>query len=314
MLLWTQLCAAQAAPAYDADSLANPQTPPPSLGVRGLAQSLVDDAPARADFAVLMLNEMALGLATEVELAQQQQLSQGRDPGLGRWVRAVQRYIDELLRLADSISGDTPIGLQEGADGVMLLRVRRQLIVLSAPRAELQSSFEQSIVEQFCRQYPCAESIRAAATTSLMAGVASGAPPRWSFSADAGPACVSDDGLALHFETMAMLQRKREVCLNLVSEWRSISAELLRQMLQGVLIEWGALAIHAIPGDDIHQLDLNQRGDSLRLPLAYSASVQGLFERLAPWLRQRASGGQVTLVIEDAEILLAPLLDGELRQ
>ena len=175
--------------------------------------------------------------------------------------------------------------------------------MVSAPRNELQSSFEQRIVAQFCLDYPCEDS---AGNAGGPPTVSAGAPPRWSFSDGVGPSCHTDDGLVLQFETMSSLGQKRQFCGQLVSELRVIARGIAREKARGVQIGWQHLAIHGIPGVDAYQLDLNQTGDSLQLAIPLSAAIPGLLAQLKPWLRARSENRQYTLVLQDAEGWYSP--------
>ena len=280
-----------------------------------IALSLADDSGARAQFAIVALSEMAFSLLAETELARQQlqstqlqstQLqstrfnSPQRLASLRRWIVYVERYIDELLRLSDSIDATTPVGLSAGPNGVLLLTVRGQSIMLGAPRIELQPSFEQRLSDQFCADYHCEKPVPVA---SVLPSASAATPPRWSFSEDAGPSCVTDDGLVLQFETMAGLGQKREFCLQLVAELRAIARAMARERDRGVVIDWQRLAVHGIPGRAQYQLDLNQSGDSLQLAIPHSAAIPGFLAQAQDWLRARSGSRQHTLVLDNAETI-----------
>lgn len=276
-----------------------------SLGFPQVVQAYARDPAAKSQFAVTALTEMALALSVEADLARSQLASPGSDPGLSRWVISVERYIDELLRLAQSIAIDTPIKLMTGPEGHLFLLLRGQSIVVSAPRMELQSSFEQRVVQQFCSQYPCERALERASGRAMVTRAGIGAPPRWSFSAD-GPSCNSDDGLVLEFESMANLTDKRELCLQLVGELRSIAAGIERLQADGVMVNWSRLAVHGIPGSEEHQLDVNAGGEALRLSLPTLAAHPELLQEVQPWLHARAAKQPHTLVLAVPEALLAP--------
>ena len=266
--------------------------------IERIALSLDDEPEARAEFAHVALSEMAFSLLAETELAKQQMHTTQRQASLRRWIVYVERYIDELLRLSDSIDAATPISIAAGPNGVLLLTLSGQSIMLSVPRIELQPSFEQQLIDRFCADYRCEKPF---ADTVVMLAATAATPPRWSFSEDAGPSCVTDDGLVLQFETMTQLGDKREFCLQLVAELRAIASAIGRERGRGVVIDWQKLAVHSIPGRDEYQLDLNQSGDSLQLAIPRSAAIPGLLTQAQAWLRARSGSRQHTLVLENAE-------------
>lgn len=279
-----------------------------SLGFPHVVQTYAHDPVAKSQFAVTALTEMAVALSVETDLARQQ-ASTLSDRGLTRWIVSVERYIDELLRLAQSVEIDTPVKLLTGPEGHLFLLLKGQSIMVSAPRMELQSSFEQRVVQQFCSQFPCERAMERNAATTGLNRVSVGAPPRWSFSAD-GPSCNSDDGLVLQFESMADLPAKREMCLQLVNELRSLASELAHLQGRGVLVNWAGLAVHSIPGSDEHQIDINTGGEALRLPLGALAANPGLLELVQPWLHARAANKPYTLVLAISEALVAEAPQG----
>ena len=267
-----------------------------------IALSLADEPSARAEFARIALSEMAYSLLAETELARQQMQASQRQASLRRWIVYVERYVDELLRLVDSIDAATPIAIAAGPDGVLLLTLRRQSIMVSAPRMELQPSFEQQLVDRFCADYPCQ---KPASNIRAMPSVTAATPPRWSFSEGVGPSCVTDDGLVLQFETMTSLSQKREFCLQLVAELRVIASAIARERARGVVIDWRKLALHGIPGREQYQLDLNPSGDSLQLAVPRTAAIPGLLAQVQAWLRARSASRQYTLVLDNAEQIYA---------
>jgi hypothetical protein len=266
--------------------------------IEAVALSLINKPAAQGEFAIVALSEMALSLAAETDLARQQMQSSPQPGPLMRWVVAVERYIDELLRLSDVIDAGATTTIARGPDGLLSLRVGGQSVMLSAPRNELQSSFEQRIVAQFCLDYACHKS---AGNAHGPAMVSVGTPPRWSFGDGVEPSCHTDDGLALQFETMSSLGQKRQFCVALISELRAIARGIAREKARGVQIGWQHLAIYRIPGLDTYQLDLNRTGDSLQLAIPLSGAIPGLLAQVRPWLRARSENRQYTLVLQQAE-------------
>lgn len=284
-------------------------SPPDFAGHRipGIVLSFNSDPLARAEFAVAALSEMAVALSEETELARDQLQSLTEDRGLLRWISSVERYIDELLRLADDITVDTPVRLYANAEGNLFLLIDGQSIMVSAPRIELQPSFERRVMEQFCQQYSCQESMQPEAPGTAVTAVA-GAPPRWSFGEDLAASCLSDDGLVLQFASMKNLGPKREACLQVVGELRRIAEGMAQLKARGVAVDWNALVVRGIPASDDYQLDVNRHGDALTLPIPWCAVLPELLQQARPWLVARSNNRQYTLLLDDAEQLLAPML------
>lgn len=273
-----------------------------------VALSLAGEPVRATAFARAALAEMVLALTTETEIARLQLQSSQLQPsqqqgGLMRWVLSVERYIDELQRLAASVDGGAAVAVFAGRDRGLFLLVSGQSIMLSAPRMELQPSFEQNIVDRFCSEYPC-HTLTSPATLSAASHGSTSTPPRWSFSEGAGPSCETDDGLVLQFASAAGLRRKRQFCLQLVAELRAIAAAIGREQGRGVQPDWERMAIHAMPADDKYQLDLNARGDSVQLAIPVCAAAPAIVRQAQPWLLARADNRRYTLILENTERLL----------
>jgi hypothetical protein len=127
---------------------------------------------------------------------------------------------------------------------------------------------------------------------------------RWSFSQNAGPTCISRDGLEFMFKNSDNLVQKRDACARVVAELNILATALAREIATGTQIDWRQLAVHArVDGDE--QVTLNGTGHYLRLPLPTLASRRELLKRARPWLAAKMEGRPVTFVILNA----GPLLD-----
>jgi len=299
-------------PAYPvvASQAAYDQSPNPAdRQINRLALALAD-APAsmRADFAIAAIAEMVVDYNAEADRARREARSRAGDRDLGRWAVAVDAYAAKLTAIANSVTPDTPVRVAIGAENSISLDIDDVPVLVSSPRVREQPAFEQRILNRFCTLYPC-EDLIAEYRLPQPAFTSSDTETYWSFSQQAGPSCSTGDGLEFQFQNMKNIGQKREACGRIVKELNTLAAALAWNLSNGSRIDWNQLTIHALPGEDEHQVELANGGETIRLPLPALARTIRLFELVRPWLAAKA-GGQpgYRLVIINAGDLMAPLI------
>lgn len=268
--------------------------------------------PVRTGFAETALAEMAATHTAEADRARAEARHNTRDRDLLRWASAAGAYARELQALADNLASATAIevGVGIGPEDVVYLSIDGRLVMITSPRLRHQAVFEQRVIEQFCRQYPCDEYLADyQPPQAMLQPVASNA--RWSFSQHAGPACSTEDGLVFQFRNTTDLARKRRACSEVVTELNTLAAQLAREMARGVRIDWNRLAIHPATGEDRHLVTLNGDGDTALLTLPALAVASALFRQLRPWLASRVDGNSYRLVLINSDRLMAPVTRGK---
>jgi len=290
-----------------------PAPKPPTAAVTShitrLAAALVDAPESmRADFAVAAIAEMVADYNEEATRARREARSHTGDRDLGRWAVAVDTYAAKLAAIAGAVTPATPVTVALGAGNSISLDIDGTPVLVSSPRVREQSAFEQRVLDRFCALYPCDELI-AEYRPVQPAAAATDAETHWSFSQQAGPTCSTGDGLEFQFQDMTDIGRKRKACGMIVAELNALAAALEWNLSNGSRIDWNRLTIHALPGEEEHQVELAGDGSTLRLPLPALAATPGLFELVRPWLAAKVGGRPgYRLVVINAERLMAPLL------
>lgn len=257
----------------------------------------------RVDLAQIALTELAATYDDEALRARQDIRTRANKPGLGRWSAQVQSMAQDYRRLAESISQDTIIDINIGAENSLYLTIDGRLVAISSPRMNEQPAFEQSIITQFCTLNRCDELLDMPMATPARTVADRTGTTRWSFSQNAGPVCEGSDGLQFQFNSMDNLGRKRDVCARTVAELDTLTAELANRLAFGVRIDWERIMIRSLPGGE-EQVTLNQEGDYIQQSLPTLAQRRDLFRLVRPWLAAKAKGTPYPLVVLNAGRLL----------
>jgi hypothetical protein len=282
---------------------------PAASQINRLAAALVDAPDSiRADFAVAAIAEMVVDYNEEADRARREARIHVRDRDLGRWAAAVDTYAAKLTAIANNVTPDTPVTVTIGAENSISLDIDGTPVLVSSPRVREQSAFEQRVLDRFCTLYPC-ENLIVEYRPAQTAVTTTDTETYWSFSQQAGPTCSTADGLEFQFQAMTNIGEKREACGRIVKELNALAAALAWNLSIGNRIDWNRLAIHALPGEEEHQVELTSGGSTIRLPLPALAETTRLFELVRPWLAAKV-GGQpgYRLVIINADELMAPLI------
>lgn len=271
---------------------------PVSLG--SVARALIDEpAPMRADFAWLVIEEMAAVYASEAERARREAGDRRNSRNLRDWSNAVQAFSDDLAGLANEVNTSTPVDIRMGAGNQVHLYIDGTPVIVGSPNGSEQAAFEQRVLERFCSLHRCdTMALETPLPVPLINARHSAA--RWSFSQHAGPACVTDDGLEFQFRDTQDLREKRRICEQAVLELNALADGIAKKKSQGVWIDWNALVIHTLQEQGQYQVLLNGQGGEIRLPLPVLAARPDLFRIVRPWLAARVDGNDYNLVVLNA--------------
>jgi hypothetical protein len=270
-----------------------------------LARALVDaPAPMRADFAWIVIAEMATMYSEEATRARRES-ARGKDRrGLLRWSNAVEDFADDLAALSGTIDLTTPVDIRTGPDNSIYLYVDGRPVIVNSPQGAAQAEFERRVQESFCRLQAC-DSLDLEPSVPLPQAGTRADAPRWSFSQQAGPVCLTDDGLEFQFGDMANLGRHREICAQVIAELNDLADAIAVQQSQGVRVDWNDLVIRPLAGETGQRVILNGTGGEVRRALPVLAARPDLFRVVRPWLAAKAGGGSYHLVLINAERLFA---------
>lgn len=289
---------------------ATAQTPtgPPAAALRLdqlAAQLETEPAGLRAELARIVLNEMAAAYAAEAARARGDMRRSNAAADLRRWAAAVDGLAGELAALAGTVTEVTPVQATVNRDGSVTLLVDGRPVEVNGPRIADQAALERRIIEQFCSLYSCdSGGTRNAPAQSVT--VPAGRTPHWSFGADAGPLCSTDDGLQFRFHNTDDLRRKREACSRVVAELERLIAAIQEYQAAGGIPDWEALSIHSLPGGDLQRVGLGVAGDFVEAYLPALAAAPDLLDLLRPWLITRVNALEPQPLVIDAETLLPP--------
>lgn len=277
----------------------------PAFGLNRLAANIADrPAPLRFDLARIAITELATAYADETEHAHQDMRGHTRQYKLSTWATAVAALAVKYAALAKTLTPTTPIQISTGLGRNLQLMIDGQLLVVSSPRMNEQTAFEQRIITRFCALNRCEGLLDEPDRTTAAKVSNESATPQWSFSQQTGPVCGTSDGLEFQFLNADNLSRKRETCARVVTELNTLAAALTKDMANGIRVHWNQLVIHPLPDGD-EQVILNGEGDYLRLTLPTLAARPKLFAVVRPWLAAKVKGSRYPLVVLHAGQLLA---------
>ena len=279
----------------------------PSVVVQ-LARVLHDSPqPMRSDFAWLALSQMAEFYNEEAVRARMEARNSARARDAAQWAASVEDYAREISTLADSITPATPIDIRAGVDDSVQIYVGKQPVILTGAISGQQSVYEQRVLERFCILYSCEDLLPeielGAAEMPATVSRNNETTVYWSFSQQAGPVCVTSDGLEFQFQQMTGLGEKREACTRVVAELGELIGTIIREQQQGVKIDWDTLEVLPAPADEQQRVRLAARVE-VRLELPMLNGKPQLLKIVRPWLQARVRGDSFSLVVLNAEHLM----------
>lgn len=283
-----------------------PGAPPSEASLNRLALSVADGPdPLRADLAYAALAELAETYAVEAQRARQEHRNHPNDGDLRRWANAVDTMASELSTLAKTLTSTTVIDIGISPENSVYLIVDGKPVVVTGPRPKEQKVLEQRIMEHFCRMNWCDELLAGTNDDSL--AVEPNKKPLWRFSQRAGPVCATHDGLEFQFRNTDHLREKRDACAKIVAELDLVTAAIGKRIESGTRIDWNNMTVRSYARGEPQRLLLNDGGEYLPLELPALAATPGLFRQVRPWLAARVTGGQIHIVVLNADGLMAPL-------
>ena len=247
------------------------------------------DPPQKQDFALEALK--ALSSAYREEAALVRATGDQADGGHRAWLRDVEAYSQQLLRLARQIEGGASVEIFQQPLTAATLAVGDKQIMLTHPRPDRQRSFEQQLLAVYCRTHACeSHAGESTATPAITTGTVETRRivPSWEFTM-AGPAC-SHRGMRLLFDAGTDFDAVRNTCKQLFDDLGHVLNALAWHRAHRVAIHWHSLQLKAGPDENGQILEVNTVGDftALRAPLL--AAAPGLLAETVPWLQARLAG------------------------
>ena len=223
------------------------------------------------------------------------------------WSAGAQAYVAGLQRAAAAARAGAPVRLLvDGRHSVRVLvggRPTRQFII-SAPRANGRLALERAILRRLCAVQGCA-----AANPLLASGepastavriTAPGARSALSLPLKPlAPRLVTtlasgDDGLRCAQDEVRHHVLYDNACKALLGDVRALVTALHASARRGVAIDWRMPARPYATGTD-YAMAVNERGDTVSLPMAALAEAPALLLDILPWAQGRLFGHFQTL-------------------
>jgi hypothetical protein len=244
----------------------------------------------RGEFAAIALTNLTEAYIAEAQLARAEARTTGHNANLSGWSAMVDYYARQLPALLADIEMGLPVRLMIGGQQELAITVADRTVIVSPPRLNQQSAFEQSILLDFCTAHGCEQFSPGNASPEAIPVATVAVRPDWTFSVQ-GPVC-SYAGIHVRFDNDKNLANSRRICEQFLREITTLTDELAWQQRHGVAIEWDDLDIQATPHRPEHMIALNSIGDSLlvTVPLLYRSP--GLLQDVLPWIRRRLNNQQ----------------------
>ena len=105
------------------------------------------------------------------------------------------------------------------------------------------------------------------------------------------------------FSTIKSRQRKEQWSIAVAQEVLKLIKALATAQKKGNRIEWSALKIEDLPlTDKAHQININSRGDFLKLSLPRLGANKDLFVYLVPWIASHFDKREISrIIVNNAE-------------
>lgn len=291
---------------WHATAAEQPGATPPAAGYRLeqlAAQLATAPAEQRVELARIVLDEMTAAYASEAAHARGD-MRRGSGAGdLRRWAAAVDALGGQLAALAQTLTETTPVQAKVNRDNSVTLLVDGQPVEVNSPRIADQTGLERRIIERFCSRHACAD-FDAQSALEQAAADGAGRLPHWSFGAETGAVCSTDDGLQFRFQNTDDLRRKREACSRVVAELDTLVAEISQYRAAGGIPDWDTLAIRTLPGGDRQRVAISVAGDYVEAYLPALAAAPDLLALLRPWLISKVNALEPQPLAIDADRLL----------
>ena len=254
-------------------------------------------AAARAAFVRIALGEMVLEYESVLDSAPTQARPQS-DRQIA-WNRATADYLSRLRQALRNADEGLPVEIGLSGRRSVQVLVAGEPIIIAGPIIDHPHEMERRIVEQYCLEAFCPS------TASGIGRV--GLPPRlvWSFGDDRVATLSTTDGVHCQFRDASDRWLKERACVALTREMRELARALQDAAGSGFQVDWRSLRIRSGGPNDLARVEINDRGDFVRLLLPELSRLWVWPPEVSDWLRYRSMDRTYQLVLADADRLLA---------
>ena len=257
-----------------------------------------EDPAARRAFADAALAQLIESYAAEVRHSKD-------DPARGDgWRRGTAAFISQLQGIRQRLPAAASVGIVREAHGTVRLIIGEEQVMLSAPRASAQRSFEARIAKALCSGRDCAAS--GATVDEVVVAREQRMSGAWALADSAPPMYSQEDGLHCVFENMQHLRLKQAACEAVTRELRLLEESLRAVLQHGQALDWAALTVepgHAGGSAGRTRVSYGAGGRYFELDLPHLAAAPSVVQGAIPWLQTRLRGQRATYVITTPERL-----------
>ncbi len=282
---------------------------PASSDFAYFADALSDaDYGERADFARVALEEVIASYEAVAEDAAGPGRSIGGKTDLRRWRAAARDFVNQLRDVRWRLDRGADVQLNFGADGVLVMFIDRQPVLLSGPNAAASGLLQHTVMAQYCGLHDCATGPAAAAAFSRLPTLrdAHAADAHWTFAQNRRPSFVTEEGFRFVFMSISDRAAKERLSRQLSSELRQLARALRTAAQSGRGLDWQQLRLLPRRNGSLEQVVFDDRGERFSLSLPLLARTPALWRETLPWLRAQAEGQDLPLTVRQAYLLVQP--------
>ena len=259
----------------------------------------LQSAPAadRAAFVRIALREMVLEYESVLDSAPTKARPQS-DRQIA-WNRATADYLSRLRQALRHADQGLPVEIALSGRRSVQVLVAGEPIIIAGPIIDHPDEMERRIVQQYCLEAFCPS------TASGIGRV--GLPTRlvWSFGDDMAATLSTTDGVHCQFRDASDRWLKERACVALTREMRELARALQDAGSSGYQVDWRRLRLRPGGPNDLARVEINDRGDFVRLVLPELSRLWMWPPEVSDWLRYRSMDRTYQLVLADGDRLLA---------
>ena len=264
-----------------------------------LVSAVATEAPAaRREFADAALAQLIESYAAELRQSSE------APARAGGWRRGTAAFMTRLQGIRQALPAAASVEIVREAHGTVRLIIGDEQVMLSAPRASAQRSFEARIADQLCTGRDCAAA--GATVDEVVVAREQRMSGEWALADSAPPMYSQEDGLHCVFENMQHLRLKQAACEAVTRELRLLEESLRAVLQHGGPLDWSALKVE--PGRvggsaGRTRVSYAASGRYFELDLPHLAAAPSVVQGAIPWLQTRLRGQRATYVITTPERL-----------
>lgn len=230
------------------------------------------------------------------------------------WRYATQSYLQSLEHLLLLIDSELPLEFFISAQNKLVILVAQQPVIITGPNAGANKQIERNIVDKFCQLHDCREYFTEIASQKERLKDAQRIPSgevisgSWSIKANMQAEFATSNHMVFIFATIKNRQEKEQWAIAVAEEVVRLIDAVAIARKKGNRIDWSVLKIEDLPlTDKAHRLNVNSRGDFIKISLPRLGAHKTLFAQLAPWIAIHFDKHEISrIIINKAERYFKP--------